>query len=138
MSTDEYEKVEVPRGTFIGWALKPGQKMEATVLTYGEADGRDFDGDACPLIVAELLKPFTNYRDKGTTVEELAAGELVSITCGLANLKRTVRTAALEPGNRFILEFTDTYKTAAGEGKAFEMKVARTKATAGVPASDLV
>lgn len=137
MSDDGYEKVEVPRGTFVGWGSKPGQKLTATVVAYDENGTTDFNGNVCPLVVAELIDPFDNYRDKGTTKETLAAGELVSITCGQANLKRTVRAAALEPGNRFILEFTETYKTAQGEGKAFEMKVARTK-PAGVAADSIV
>ena len=71
MSDDGYEKVEVPRGTFVGWGLKPGQKMTARVLSYSDTDGRDFNGETCPLVVAELTEPFTNYRDKGTTQETI-------------------------------------------------------------------
>lgn len=137
MPNDDWEDVQVPRGTFVGWGLKPGQKMTAKVLTYGEAEGRDFNGEPCPQIVAELVEPFTNYRDKGTTVEELAAGELVSITCGQANLRRTVRAASLEPGNLFQLAFTDTFKAEKGDGKVFEMKVNRSR-NAGVPADSIV
>lgn len=137
MSTDQWEDVQVPRGTFVGWGNKPGQKMTARVLSYSETDGSDFAGNPCPQVVAELVEPFTNYRDKGATEEQLAAGEIVSITCGQANLKRTVRAAALEPGNLFQLTFVETYKTAQGEGKAFEMKVNRSK-PAGVAADSIV
>jgi hypothetical protein len=132
-----YEPVEVPRGTFVGWADKPGQKMTGRVLSYSDIDGRDFNGNECPLVVAELIEDFTNYRDKGTTKETLKAGELVSITCGQANLKRTVRAATLEPGYLFILEFTDTYKTAQGDGKAYSMQVDRSR-TGGVSADSIV
>lgn len=138
MAEYDFEKVEVPRGTFIGWGAKPGQKMTAKVVAYGDEDGRDFNGNACPLVVAELIEPFTNYRDKGATKEELAAGELISMTCGIANLKRHVKAAALQPGNVFQLEFTELYKTDQGDGKAFEMQVARTKAPAGVAADSIV
>ena len=37
----DFEKVEVPRGTFVGWAAKPGQKMTAKVVAYDETGGRD-------------------------------------------------------------------------------------------------
>jgi len=137
MANDDWEDVQVPRGTFIGWATKPGQKMTARVLSYSDTDGRDFNGEPCPQLVAELVEPFTNYRDKGTTQEELAAGELVSITCGQANLKRTVRAAALEQGNLFQLAFSDTFKAEKGDGKVFEMKVNRTR-PAGVAADSIV
>jgi hypothetical protein len=139
MSTtdSDWEDVQVPQGSFIGWGNKPGQKMTARVLSYSDADGRDFNGEPCPQIVAELTEPFTNYRDKGETVEEIAAGEIVSITCGQANLRRTVRSAALEPGNLFQLAFTDTFKAEKGTGKIFEMKVNRSR-PAGVAANDLV
>lgn len=137
MSDDGYEKVDVPRGTFIGWGVKPGQKMTARVLTYGDTDGRDFNGEICPLVVAELIEPFTNYRDKGATQETIAAGELVSMTCGLANLKRNVRQAALEPGHSFILEYVDLVPSGTNMVKIFDMKVSRTR-PAGVAVDSIV
>jgi len=137
MISDDWEDVQVPRGTFVGWGTKPGQKMTGKVLTYDETGGSDFNGNPCPQVVAELTEPFTNYRDKGTVEETIAAGELVSITCGQANLKRTVRAAALEPGNLFQLAFTDTFKAEKGDGKVFEMKVNRTR-PAGVAADSIV
>jgi hypothetical protein len=137
MSDEEYETVNIPRGTFIGWGSRPGQKMTAKVLSYGDEEGRDFNGNICPQVVAELIDPFTNYRDKGTVTEELAVGELVSMTCGLANLKRTVRAAALEPGNKFVLEFTGLEPSGTNIVKIFEMKVSRTK-PAGVTADSIV
>jgi hypothetical protein len=134
----DWEEVKVAQGTFIGWANKPGQKMTARTLAYAEAGGHDYNGEPCPQVTAELVEPFDNYRDKGTTKETLEAGQIVEITCGLANLKRTVRGAALEPGNMFLLEFTDLVPTDKDPVKIFTMKVARTKPTAGVSADSVI
>ena len=78
--------------------------------------------------------PVVAVRDLSVTI---AAGEFVSITCGQANLNRTVRAAALEPGNLFQLTFSDTFKAEKGDGKVFEMKVNRSR-NAGVPADSIV
>lgn len=134
---DGYEKVTVPRGTFVGWRLQPGQKMYGRVLSYSDTDGSDYNDQPCPLLVAELTQDFDNYREKGTLLEKIPAGAIVSVTGGQANLKRTLRASAVEPGNLFILEHTENYKTAKGEGLAFEMAVSRVR-PAGVAADSIV
>lgn len=120
-----YEEVVVPRGTFIGWGEK-GQTIDGEVLLYSDTEGSDYNQEPCPLIVIQLTQPAINYRDKGTTKETIAASELVSVTCGQANLKSAARAANLQPGFLVRIVYADTYKTAKGEGKEFKVYVDRT------------
>jgi hypothetical protein len=120
----DWQDVEVPQGRFIGWG-KIGQTITGRVVTYSDTEGRSFNDEPCPLLVLELTEAATSYRVKEGTSEDLAAGEMVSITCGQANLRRTVRAGDLTPGDLVRIKYDDTYKTASGEGKSFKMQVAR-------------
>lgn len=120
----EFVKVEIPQGTFIGWGKK-GQIVTVKVASFDPTGGTDFGGKPCPLLVGELVEACDNYKDKGTTLERLNAGELVSVTAGQANLKRGLLAADPTPGDVVRMSFTDTYKTANGEGKVIEVAIAR-------------
>src|SRR5690606_31612875 len=85
--TDTWEEIEIPQGTFIGWG-EIGQTITGKVLSFAAEGGSDFNGNPCPQVVLELTETVDNYKDKGTTKETLDAGELVTLTCGQANLKR--------------------------------------------------
>jgi hypothetical protein len=121
-----YEEVVVPRGTFIGWGAI-GQTIDGEVLLYSDNEGSDFNNNPCPLVVIQLTQQAINYRDKGSTKETIAAGELVSVTCGQANLKAAIRAAALEPGYLVRISYTGDYKTARGDGKEFKVFVDRSR-----------
>lgn len=132
----EWEDVNVPRGSFIGWGRK-GQQITGEVISYDERGGSDFNQESCPLVVIELTQEAENYRDKGTRRETIEAGEFVSVTCGQANLKAAIRAAALEPGFLVRIAYVDDYKTGKGEGKEFKVQVNRSrKAPAPKPSSN--
>lgn len=134
MSAPEFTKVEVPQGRFIGWGKK-GQSVTVKVMTYDPNGGKDFNGNICPQMVGTLTEEADNYRDKGTTHERLPAGELVTVTAGVANLKRGLQAADPHPGDLVRMTFTDTYKTANGDGKVIEVQIAR--ASLAVSAEDV-
>lgn len=132
-----WEDIEVPQGTFIGWG-KIGQTVTGKVLSFSSEGGTDFNGNPCPQLVVELAEQADNYKDKGATHETIAAGELVTITAGLANLKRSLNAASLNPGDLVKITFDDTYKTPSGEGKSFKVQVARGAAVAPAEEGDLI
>lgn len=133
--SDEWEDVEVPQGTFIGWG-EVGQTLTIEVVSYSDNAGSDFNGNPCPQVVGILTTDAVNYRDKGTRKETIAKGEFVTITCGQASLAKSVRAAALEPGNLARIKYEDDYKTAKGIGKSFKVQVNRNAAK--VTAEELV
>lgn len=121
---DDEEETSVPQGQFVGFA-EIGQTIIGEVVSYDDDTGSNFDGDPCPLVVLTLTAPAVTFREKGADRRSLDAGELVSITCGQAGLRRKMIAAAPTPGDIVRVEFTGTYKTPKGEGKEFSVKIAR-------------
>lgn len=121
---NDIESNVIPDGRYIGWG-KIGQAITGEVIKYADEGGTDFNGSPCPLLILELVDAADNYRDKGTTLERLEAGELVSISAGQANLARHLRGTEPKPGDVVRITFASTYKGSKGEGKSFEMKIAR-------------
>ena len=132
-----WENIEVPQGTFIGWG-KIGQTVTGKVLSYAPEGATDFGGNPCPQLVIELTEAATNYKDKGATSETLDAGEFATITAGQANLKRNLNAATLNAGDLVRITFDDTYKTPSGEGKSFKVQVARGAAVTPAEDGDLI
>lgn len=129
MSNDRtFEDIDVPQGRFIGWG-EIGQVIEIDVLSYGETDGSDFNGNECPLVSGFLTADATNFTDKGTKRETLKAGELVNVTCGQANLKKGVKIADPNRADVLRITYVDEYKTAKGTGKEFKVQIARGQGT---------
>jgi hypothetical protein len=126
----EFQDVDIPQGAFIGWG-KQGQTVTVTVASFDPTGGSDFNNNPCPLLVGTLTEAADNYRDQGTTHEQLDAGELVTITAGQANLKRGLLAADPKPGDIVRMIFTDTYKTASGTGKTIKVQIARSPAPVG-------
>lgn len=124
----DFEKVEVPQGRFIGWGRK-GQRVTVKVMSFDPTSGSDFSGKSCPQLIGELTESCTNYKDKGTVEETLDAGELVTVTAGLANLKRGLLAADPKVGDIVRMTFSDTYKTANGDGKVIDVEIARVRQT---------
>lgn len=121
----DYKTVEVPRGTFIGWGLKPGQVVSVKVVSFDPTGGSDANDKPCPQLVGTLLEAADSYRDQGTTLQRIDAGEMVTVTAGIANLKAGLLAADPKPGDYVRMEFVDTYKTTKGTGKEIKVQIAR-------------
>lgn len=121
MPEPTWKKIEVPQGRFIGWG-KIGQSVTIDVLDYQPSGGTDFNGNTCPLVTGTLVEDCDNYTDKGTSKERLKAGELVSVTCGQANLRKGILACDPKRGDLVRLTFTDTYTASKGEGKVIEVE----------------
>lgn len=120
----EWKKVDVPQGRFIGWGKK-GQTVTVDVLDYEEHGGKDFNGNICPQFTGTLVEDCDNYLDKGTKHERLKAGDLVTVTCGLVNLKKAVKAA--EPTRRDMIRmvYADDVRVTDGTVKVFEVFIAK-------------
>lgn len=121
-----WEKVEVPRGTFIGWGSKVGQFIEGKVLDYEVKGGTNFAGDPCPLLEVELSKRAASF-DKGGTRTNFDPGETVAVTCGQKQLERAIKKADPSPNDLIRIELVDLEPAGAGEVKIFEISIARAK-----------
>lgn len=121
MPEPTWKKIEVPQGQFIGWG-KIGQTVTIDVLDYDDKGGTDFNGNPCPIVTGTLMDDAVSYRDKGTTKVQLRAGELVSVTCGQANLRKGIKLCDPQRGDLVRLTFTETYETAKGDGKVIEVE----------------
>jgi hypothetical protein len=119
-----WEKVEVPRGTFIGWGNKPGQHVTGRVLEYDPVGGTDYAGEVCPLLEVELTERAASF-DKALHRTNFDPGELVSVTCGQKQLKRAIKKADLAPGDMVKIELEALEEAANGQVKIFEVHYAR-------------
>lgn len=135
-----FKKVEVPAGNFMGWSnTKTGQVVEGKILDYSETDGRDYAKDPCPLLTVELSRKATSVNKEGErTVYE--PGDELSITCGQANLKKSVKKAdrdyGLKRGYLVRVELVEFQKVPDGTVKVFEVAVDTSTATAADDHSD--
>lgn len=120
----QLETIEVASGAFIGWAAGPGQVVRGYVTHYSADGGTDFVGRVCPLLSVELTEPAYSVNKDGAR-SDFTAGDEVSITCGQANLKRTIQGGRLQPGDYIELTYADTQKAANGTVKVFRLGVAR-------------
>lgn len=124
-SNDGWEEINVPRGAFIGWGERPGQKVIGEVLSYGDTDGTDFDGKVCPQI-SVVLTAEAHSHSKTEGWSKFPAGELVVINCGQASLKRAALAARLHPGDLMMLEMSGIENIKGGKTvKVFSIKVKR-------------
>lgn len=136
---DDIDPVVVPQGSYIGWG-EVGQRVTGYVISYSDTDGSDFNGESCPQVVLQLTEGCTNFRDlrsKTPTKETIAAGEFVTVECGLTSLKKNVRSAALDVGNLVRITYDGTFMADKFEGKSFKVQVSRS-ARPSVTSNDLV
>lgn len=122
-----YKKVEVPVGSFVGWGKKRGQYVEGKVLDYDPQGGTDFAKKPCPLLEVELTKRAASF-DQDNNRTDYDPGETVMLTCGQANLKKSIKAAArdgLKPGNLIRIELVSFEKVPNGTVKVFEIQVDR-------------
>lgn len=88
----QWQKIEVPRGSYVGWGNKRGQHVTGTVTDYDVTGGSDFNGNACPQLDVELTERAASFDKEGNRTN-FEVGELVSVTCGLTVLKKMVKSA---------------------------------------------
>lgn len=119
---DEWEDVEVPSGTYIGWSDRPGQVVTGTLLELGE--GQDFNGKPCPELEIELTTPAYSVNKEGERFDH-GEGDVVKVTAGGANLKKAVRAAKLSVGDLVWIQFSSTEKVPKGTVKIFNVRVRR-------------
>lgn len=122
-----WETVEVPRGAYIGWGLKPGQHVTGKVLEYSLTGGSDFNGDPCPTLAVELIEKAASF-NKAQERTDHEPGELVQLNIGQVSLKRALRAADPSPGDLVKITLENVLKGAGkngGDVKEFGIKIAR-------------
>lgn len=122
-----FQKIEVPAGNFMGWSSsKKGQVVEGKILDYDEVGGNDYAKKPCPLLTVELARKATsvNKENERTTYEP---GDELSITCGQANLKKSIKKAdrdvGLKRGFMVRVELVGYERVPDGTVKVFEVQV---------------
>lgn len=133
--TDQYEweTVEIPQGSFIGWGSKPGQHVTGKVLAYNPSGGTDYNGDTCPLLTVELVDKAASFNKAGERID-YPAGDLVNVTCGQAGLKAGIQAANPSAGDLVKITMAGTTTTNKGnEMKQFDLKIARGAGQAQTP-----
>lgn len=119
-----WQKVEAPRGSYIGWGSRTGQHVTGTVVDYDEHGGTDYAGKPCPLLEIELTERAASF-DKELNRTNFDAGELVMLTCGQTALKRHVKKAEPKRGDLIQIKLDRTEKSANGTVKLFDVQIAR-------------
>jgi hypothetical protein len=122
--TIQWETVEVPRGAYISWGSKPGQKVVGKVVAYAIDGGTDFAGNKCPNLAVELIESTFSVDKEGTRTEH-AKGELIQLNAGQVSLKRALRAADPAPGDLVQIALERLVKTGAGTVKEFAIQIAR-------------
>lgn len=132
MSDYNWETVEVPQGSFVGWGTSPGQHVTGKVLTFSPAGGQDFNGEPCPQLTLELVESAASFNKAGERTD-FPVGDVVSLTVGQSGLKRAVQSAQPDTGDLVKITLTGTEVTKKGNTiKVFDLKIAR---GAGGPAA---
>lgn len=122
-----WEDVDVPRGAYIGWGMKPGQHVTGKVLGYSIDGGADLHDKPCPAITIELTEPAASFNKEGDRTDH-DAGTLVQLTAGQVSLKRALRAADPSPGDLVKITLDNILKGQGKNGgdiKEFGIKIAR-------------
>ena len=120
-----WENIEAPSGSFIGWGSTAGQHVTGRVVEYAIDGGTDFNGGRCPLLSIELTEPAASFNKEGQRTDH-ETGAIVNITAGQVKLKSVIRTADPVPGDLVKVELTGVSRTASGNTlKEFGLKIAR-------------
>jgi hypothetical protein len=121
--SEQWETVDVPRGSFISWGSQPGQSVTGQVIDYSPAGGTDFNDQPCPQLSLELTEATVSINKDGQSTR-IDSGEMVVLNCGLVNLKKAVKAAQLEPGMLTKITFSSTVKVPKGTVKEFTIQKA--------------
>jgi hypothetical protein len=119
-----FERVEVPRGAYIGWGNKKGQHVTGTVVDFDPTGGTDYQDNVCPQLEIELTDRAASFNKEGERTN-FDAGELVVLTCGLVSLKRAVKKAEPARGDIVRITLENLVKVANGTVKEFGIEIAR-------------
>lgn len=120
-----WESVDVPAGSYIGWGTEPGQTVIGKVLTFNMTGGTDFSGAPCPELQLELIEPAYSMNKDGQRFD-YDAGQLVNINAGGANLKRGVTAAQPSPGDLIKIALEKLEPLSGGRSvKVFAIYIAR-------------
>lgn len=133
----DWEEVDVPRGAYIGWGMKPTQHVTGKVLEYSVDGGRDFYDKPCPAITIELTEPSASFNKEGDRTD-FPAGELVQLSAGQVSLKRALRAADPLPGDLVKITLDNILKGQGKNGgdiKEFGIKIARGAGASTKPAA---
>jgi hypothetical protein len=134
----EWETIEAPAGSFIGWGSSKGQHVTGKVLDFTMDGGTDFGGNRCPQISIELTEPAASFNKAGDR-RDVPAGETVNITAGQVKLKTVLSQTNPSRGDKIRIELKDVIKTNTGNTlKDFVVQIKRNGATApaAAPADD--
>jgi hypothetical protein len=124
-----WETVEVPRGSYIGWGVKPGQQVTGRIVDYDPTGATDFAGEPVPHLEVELTEACESYTKTGDRFD-FGPGELVALSCSQAQLKRIIRKAELKIGMMVRITLTGQVKSASGNTvKEFSVELDRSGAT---------
>jgi len=130
-----WETIEAPSGSFIGWGAKKGQHITGRVIEYAIDGGTDFNGGKCPMLSIELTEKAASFNKEGERTDH-EVGAIVNITAGQVKLKSVIRQADPNPGDLIKIELTGVAKTASGNTlKEFGIKIARGAGGTAKPAA---
>lgn len=126
--SDEWESVTAPRGEFIGWGQKVGQKVTGEVIHQGV--GSDPNKNECPELTVKLTEEAHSFvKGEWKTFE---ADTIVKITCAQYSLKEGIPAARINPGDLIRIELTELRPTNKSAQKIFDIKVRRNSAPAPI------
>jgi hypothetical protein len=118
---------------FISWGNTEGQHVTGKVLAFGPAAGTDINGNPCPRLTAELVEVAASINKDGVRTD-YAAGELVVVNGGPADLQRKLIAADPSAGDLIKIVLDHFVKVDKGTAKKFEVKIARGAGQAARPA----
>lgn len=130
-----FQKVEVAPGNYMGWSgTRTGQIVEGKLVEYDEIGGRDFSKNPCPLLVVTLTRKAVSVNKEGDRTQ-YSPGDELSVTCGMANLKKSIKQAdrdfGLARGMGIRIELEEFQKVPDGKVKVFDVQVDPSTAVAG-------
>lgn len=131
MTATNWETVDVPAGSYIGWGATPGQVVIGKVIGFNPTGGTDFAGAPCPELNLELIEPAYSMNKENQRFD-YDAGQLVNINAGGANLKRGVMAAQPAIGDLIKIAFDKIEPLSGGRSvKCFSISIARGAGKAG-------
>lgn len=115
MSETQWETIDVPLGSFIGWGNTPGQHVTGIIKDYDATGGTNFNGEPCPSIGIELTEKAASFTKDGERTD-YEPGDMVRLNVGQANLKSKVTRAEppLGVGQEIKILFDGTERTSSG------------------------
>jgi hypothetical protein len=122
--SDQWEEIDVPQGSYMSWASRPGQRVVGKIIDYDPRGGTDLNDQPCPLITV-LLAEATYAVNKDGDRKEFAADDMIMVNCSLYNLKKAIKFANVERGDMINIHYNDVVRVDKGDAKQFKIKVLR-------------